>query len=95
MTMPEIGVRANLDHRTWRRTLSWLPIPLLLAAMAVLWAVDLRTAHESPGLLMAFNLVCSTLASLLVVILAGRSFLARGAKGLLIFGCGVNIVITG
>ena len=72
----------------WLQALSWLPIPLLLAAMAVLWAMDLRTAHESQVLLMALNLVCSTLAALLVAILAGRSFLVRRAPGILLFGSG-------
>jgi PAS domain S-box-containing protein len=69
--------------------LAWLPIPLLLAAMSVLWAADLRTAHESPFLLTSLNFVFLTMASLLVVVLVGRSFLASGETGLLMLGCGV------
>ena len=39
----------------------------------------------------AFNFVFSTVASLLVVILVGRSFLAGGTSGLLLLGCGVLV----
>ncbi len=70
----------------------WLPIPLLLAAMAILWAADLRTAHESPLLLLPLNFLCTTLASVLVVILIGKSFIRSGAPGLLMLGCGVIIL---
>jgi PAS domain S-box-containing protein len=69
--------------------LAWLPIPLIIAAIVVLKALDWQTAHESEILLMVFNFAFSTLASLLVVVLFGRSFLARGAPGMLLFGCGV------
>jgi hypothetical protein len=68
-----------------------LPIFVLLAAMAVLWAADLRTSHESPFLLIALNLVFATLVSLFIAYLVGRSFLVRGAPGLLMLGCGVLI----
>ena len=67
----------------------WLPIPLLLAAMAGLWAADLRTVHESQLLLVSLNFLCSTLSSALVAVLVGRSFLVSGAPGLLLLGCGV------
>lgn len=72
----------------WSR-LAWLPIPLLIAAILVLKALDWQTAHESEILMMLCNFVFSTLASLLVVVLFGRSFLARGMPGMLWFGCGV------
>ena len=75
----------------WLTRLAWLPIPLLLVALAVLWLADLRTAHESQSLMMALNLVCSTLSSLLVAILVGSSFIARGAPELLLVGCGVLV----
>ena len=68
---------------------TWLPIPLLVVAIVVLKALDWQTAHESEFLLMLFNFVFSTLASLLVVVLFGRSFLARATPGLLLFGSGV------
>jgi PAS domain S-box-containing protein len=84
-THPEAQIRTP---GPWRR-LAWLPIPLLIAAILVLKALDWQTAHESEFLLMLFNFVFSTLASLLVVVLFGRSFLARATPGLLLFGSGV------
>ena len=71
--------------------LAGLPIPLLLAAMGLLWMADLRTACESEALLTVFNFLFSTVASLLVAILIGRSYLARGSPGLLFLGCGVTV----
>ena len=45
--------------------------------------------HTSPRLLLALNFAFSTVASLFVAYLVGRSFLTRGAPGLLMLGCGV------
>jgi PAS domain S-box-containing protein len=73
------------------RRLAWLPIPLLLAAMVVLWAADLRGSYESYFLGILLNSVFSMLASLLVAYLIARSFLVRRAPGLLLLGCGVII----
>ena len=78
-------------RRPWLSRLAWLPIPILLVALAVLWAANPRTAYESQLLMTAFNFVFSTVASLLVVILVGRSFLAGGTSGLLLLGCGVLV----
>jgi PAS domain S-box-containing protein len=69
--------------------LAWLPLPLLLAMLLVLWAADLRTAYESPRLLIALNLVFSVMVPLFIVCLIGRSFLVRGTPDLLMLGCGV------
>ena len=71
----------------WVR-LAWLPIPLLVAIMAV-FAATPGDLHTSPRLLLALNFAFSTLASLFVAYLVGRSFLTRGAPGLLMLGCGV------
>lgn len=73
------------------RLLSAVPIPALLAAIGVLWTLNLRTPHESLPLLIALNVVFSVLASALVAYLVARSFLASGAPGLLMLGCGVLI----
>ena len=59
--------------------------------MVALWKADLSTAYESPLLLMAFNFLFSTAASLLVVVLLGRSYVVRGSPGMLLLGCGVAI----
>ena len=83
--------RSELGRTDGRSCLAWLPIPLLLGAMLVLRAADLRTAYEAPHLLMAVDFLCRTLACLFIVSLAGRSFLARGNPGLLLLGCGVAI----
>ena len=73
----------------WPRLLVWLPIPVFLVAIAGLWAADLSGSYESPYLLMALNLVFSTLVSGFIAYLVGRSFLIRGTPGLLMLGCGV------
>ena len=59
--------------------------------MVVLWAANLRTSYESADLLIGLNFLFSVLVSLLIVYLIGRSFLAHGAPGLLMLGCGVII----
>jgi PAS domain S-box-containing protein len=69
--------------------LAWLPICILLAAMVVLWAADVRGSYGSNFLIMALNFIFSTLASGLIVYLVSRSFLTRGEPGLLMLGCGV------
>jgi PAS domain S-box-containing protein len=83
-----LSARGYVQGRRWLR-LAWLPIPVLLITMAVFWAADLRTAHESPHLLLALNFVFSTMASLFVAYLISRSFLVRGTPELLLAGCGV------
>ena len=69
--------------------LAWLPIPVLLAALAGLWIADLPTAYESPSLLLILNIVFSMLASGVIAYLIARSFLVRRSPGLLLLGCGV------
>jgi len=71
--------------------LAWLPIPVLLAAIIVLWAADLRGSRDSAYLMMALNLVFSALVSLFIAYLIARSFLVRSTPGLLLLGCGVVI----
>ena len=78
----------DADRGRW---FTWLSIPLLLTAVAVLWVVNPRTASESPLLLTVFNVVFATLASALVVVLVGRSYLVRGTPALLMLGCGALV----
>lgn len=85
----ELSDGEAMSGRAYLSRLAWLPIPLLLVTIIVLWAADLRTAHESPFLLAILNLVFSMLIPLLVACLVGRSFLCRGTPGLLMLGCGV------
>ncbi len=84
-------VRNEGGRRLWRTRLAWLPIPVLLTAMAVFWAADLQGSHESLYLLLTLNLVSSMLVCLFVAYLITRSFLVSGKPGLLLLGCGVVI----
>lgn len=70
---------------------AWLPIPAILIALLALWVAGLTTPHEHILLMAGLNLVCSLLASLLIAYLMARSFMIRGAPGLLMVGCGVMI----
>ncbi len=69
--------------------LAWLPIPLLLSAMAVLWVADSPAVYEPPYLMIAFNLIFMLPAALLIAYQAGRGFLLHGNPRLLWFGCGM------
>ena len=68
--------------------LAWLPIPVLLILIVVLAIVRIEATYESQRLILVLNFLFSTLASVLVIILAGRGFLSSGAPGLLALGCG-------
>ncbi len=75
-----------------RRWLAWLPILLLLAAMIVLRTMHLHSTYESPYLLIVLSFIFSTLTSLCIVFLMGRSFIKLGTPGLLLLGCGALIL---
>jgi signal transduction histidine kinase len=68
---------------------AYLPIPLLLAAMAGLWLADLRESYVALRLTLVLQFLFMTLASCVVAYLASRSFLARGSVGLLLLVCGI------
>jgi PAS domain S-box-containing protein len=68
--------------------LAWLPIPLMIAVVALLWVVDPRVCHESRGLTFLLNLVFSSLVGLCIATSVARSFMSSGQPGLLMFGCG-------
>ncbi len=70
---------------------AWMPAPILLLGMIGLWMGDLRTSHESSGLLLGLNFTFSTLASLVVAFLAARNYLARADARMLLMGSGVLI----
>ena len=53
--LPVTGPMTTRLHR-----FAWMPAPVLLVAILGLWAVDLRTVHESQALLVALNFVFST-----------------------------------
>ncbi|MDB6031278.1 MAG: putative histidine kinase, classic [Verrucomicrobiales bacterium] len=67
--------------------LVWLPVPLLLLAILVLWQTGSSHSYESAAVLLGLNLVFTSLVSFFIVILAGWSFLKHGQGGLAMMGC--------
>lgn len=78
----------STSQSDWR---AFLPVPILLLLIIALWMLDLRTSFEQPYLLMGLNLAFSTVISLVIAYLVGRSFLQWHNPGLLWLGCGVLI----
>jgi PAS domain S-box-containing protein len=68
---------------------AWAPIAALLLAIIGLWISDPPLSFESNLLILVLNFLFSTLVSLYVAYLIGRSFLVRGSLGLLLLGCGI------
>jgi len=68
--------------------LAWVPVTVLLLVLILARGSSWGTP-EWRFLVLGCNFVFSTLASVLVAYLAGRSFLVRGAPGVLLLGCGV------
>jgi len=68
---------------------AWLPIPALLLATLIAWAVGPDESYSGRGLTLIFELVFMTLASLAVAYFLVRSFFASGAPGLLLLACGI------
>lgn len=85
--LPQPGIHPQTSGR-WSQ-LVWLPIPLFVLTIAILWAGNSHRVYESQLLLMLSNVVFSTVSSLLVVVLVARSFLACGTPELLLFICGI------
>ncbi len=73
------------------RWLAWAPVPLLLIAIIALRIVDLRVAPLSPFQLAALDFPLRTVTTCVVIVLVGRSFLARGVPAQLLLGCGVAV----
>ena len=77
-----------------RARAAWLPLPIAGAALALLWALDLRTVYSAPALLMAGQLLVLG-AACTIAVLTARSFLARGDLSLLLLGCGALVLASG
>ena len=73
------------------RQLACLPIPVLIMILIALCVSDQRISYESPLLLMVLNFVFSTVVSLVIAYLMGRSFMVNGYPGLLLLGWGVVV----
>ena len=76
------------------RLVPWavLPVPLLLAAIAVLWLLDVDRSFESRVLLTLLNFAFVTSTAAVVALLAGRTFVATGTPGTLLLGSGVLLM---
>jgi uncharacterized membrane protein len=72
----------------WAKRFAWLPIPLFLAAVAVLARLDTDLVYNPPFLIPALNILFLTVVSIVVSSLAARSYLARRASATLFLGCG-------
>jgi PAS domain S-box-containing protein len=48
-------------------------------------------SYDQPSIRLGLNFIFSTLVSLFIAYLVGRTFLVRGTLGLLLFGCGVLV----
>ncbi len=71
--------------------LAWLPLPIFIVVIAALWVADIQFSFESIQLLTACNLLFSTLSSLYIAFLMGRSFLSNPSHRMLLLGAGVLI----
>ena len=72
----------------WRRLLSWLPVPLFLAATLLTHALRPELRYESQAVVSTlYTLFCAS-PGLIVVFLAGQTFLRRGSPRMLLLGLG-------
>jgi len=75
---------------SWQRY-AWVPVPVLVGVLVVLWTLHLPHAYNAPVLLAVLNIVFSTCVSLFIAGLAAHSFLRSGRPGLLWLTAGVFI----
>lgn len=67
---------------------AWAPVPLLAAAIAVLWVAGPGPSRESQTVLWIINFLFTGAVSVCIAWLAGRGFLSGGPPGLVMLGCG-------
>ncbi|MGD0663199.1 MAG: PAS domain S-box protein [Syntrophorhabdales bacterium] len=66
----------------------WLPIPLFVLLVAILYELKITSVSESPVLLTTLNTLFCAGASLLVAYLSGRTYFVTGSRPVLFLGCG-------
>lgn len=76
---------------TWPERLAWLSIPLFLAATVVMHRARAESVFESPVLLTELNTLFCGAVSLLIVYLAGRTYLLSGSWSVRLLGNGALI----
>lgn len=77
------------------RRLAWLPLPLLAAALAVLWVADLRAVWQQPFLYGLVHYGGAALAVGLIAVPAALGFAANGQPSVLMLGAGVLLTVIG
>lgn len=82
---------SSLTHPAALPRRAWVPVPVLLLTILVLWAWGPAGSYPARGLMFACQLVFMTLASWVTVYFLARSFLAEGAAGLLLVSAGIVI----
>ena len=72
----------------WRRLLFWLPVPLFLGLIVLTHALQPQLRYESQAVVsVLYTLFCAS-PGLIVVFLAGQTFLKRGSARMLLLGLG-------
>ena len=75
--------------------LAWMPIPLLLSAIAGLWVANLRVAWSLPLLYWFIQYCSASLMIVFIVVPAARNFVISGQPRVLMLGCGVLMTQIG
>lgn len=75
-------------------TWAWVPIPLFLLTLLVFMVLDTQAVYEPWYLISTLNLVFSTGVSLLVVVVAVRSYHRCASGPVLLLGCGMLVFGT-
>lgn len=79
----------------WLAHLAWLPIPILMGAMAVLWVADVRVSWPVPLLYGLIHYGFAFLGGVFIAVPAASSFLSTGQPSVLMLGCGVLMTEIG
>ena len=70
---------------------AWVPLPVFIVAIIAFRLKGFTTPFVSVQLQLFFNFVFTTLTSVIILVLLGRSFINRGSPGLLMIGCGALV----
>ena len=94
MTLDEGAAGPPVVRRLVDRLVPWavVPVPVLLAAIGVLWFLDVHSSFESRSLLTLLNFTFVTGTSAVIALLAARTFVATGSPGALFLGSGVLLM---
>ena len=86
---PDIASRVSgLSRMSRPPRIAWAPLPISLLAVIGLWFQNIQAPYESPELLIALNLLLTSLPGAGIAFLFARAFLMTGAPWLALLGCG-------